>query len=423
MKGIFSSLKKNVMDISSEKELEKVMKELEALEKVASAIHKEANIEKVIYYILENIIENMGLDFNEGYFYGNPGKSSRYYYVNSFFAKTKLSGSDQELIGEILSEKTSIEKNEELQNLIKKDKISYNLEKFFEESDNLALKRIPYTTLLPIVFEGNSYGILFLGSANKIDDITISEKRIIELFRYNLSLYLHVKELKRKELDNLRFETIGHFAKAIIHEFKTPVSSIKGFVNLSKGKLDDKEKLSKYLDLIMENSNRILKLCTEIEGFSLLEEEEMGRNEHKVSNIIKDVLKDLERELKTAGIKNYLFIEDDFVISGSKEKLEVSIFHIIKNAIEGCDYEKRLNFISIKLFKNEDRNIIEVYDNGIGIEREELENVAEPFYTTKINGAGLGLAIVKDNLKKMNLKVDIESKKDKWTRVLIERRN
>ena len=102
---------------------------------------------------------------------------------------------------------------------------------------------------------------------------------------------------------------------------------------------------------------------------------------------------------------------------GDKEKIHQAVLNLLLNAI---DASKPGSQIDIELINNEDHlTVMTIHDYGIGIEPKALNNVFDPFYTTKTTGTGLGLPIVKSIIENHNGVIKIESEKDKGTSVIV----
>ena len=111
-------------------------------------------------------------------------------------------------------------------------------------------------------------------------------------------------------------------------------------------------------------------------------------------------------------------MESDVFILGDKEKIHQAVLNLLLNSLDASEPE---SIIDIELNNKKDEQIvITIHDYGTGIERDALEHVFDPFYTTKTTGTGLGLPIVKSIIENHNGVIKIESEKDEGTCVIIE---
>jgi signal transduction histidine kinase len=393
---------------------------LDSLETIASTIHKEKNTEKVVFFILLNLIEKLDLGYSEGYFLKYDKWNRNLKHLNSYFDLKNLKKDEVEFIStnlemEINFYGTPIEK------MLKSIEIQTNLSRLdFHENYGL-LNRFNNFTIIPINYENTYYGCFILDRQSKVPrEFSIQEMHILELFKYNFSLYIHTRELEDFEAEDIRLKTVGSFANSIIHELRTPISSIIGFASLAKKKLNDPKKIELYLDYILKESDKVIKLCEDIGDYS--SEDENVKNKSTtfyLSHLIREVIKKLNRQLKKSNIKTYMIIENDMEVTFNREKVITAFYHLFKNSIENCDYNKSERFITVTLSAN-NKNKISIKDNGIGIQKHRIEEVTIPFYSSKIYGTGLGLTIAKEVFTKLGFKFSIKSEYSKWTKIILK---
>ena len=393
---------------------------LDSLETIASTIHKEKNTEKVIFFILLNLIEKLDLGYSEGYFLKYDRWNRNLKHLNSYFDLKKLKKDEVEFISSNLEKEinfygTPIEK------ILKSSDIQTNIPKLdFCENYGL-LNKFNNFTVVPINYENTYYGCFILNQSSKNHrKLNVQEMHILKLFKYNFSFYIHTRELEDFETEDIRLKTVGSFANSIIHELRTPISSIVGFASLAKKKLNDPKKIKLYLDYILKESEKVIKLCEDIGDYTSEDENTTNKpSTFYLSHLIREVNQKLNLQLKKSNIKTYLIIENDIKVTFNKEKVITAFYHLLKNSIENCDYNKSERFISITLSKN-GKNQITIKDNGIGIQKHKIEEVTIPFYSSKIYGTGLGLTIAKEVFNKLNFKFSIKSEYSKWTKIILK---
>jgi len=393
---------------------------LNSLETIASTIHKEINTEKVVFFILSNLIEQLNLGYSEGYFFKYDRSSKKLKHLNSYFDMKKLKKDEVEFISTKLEKEINFYKTP-IEKLFKNIEIQTDIGKLdFNENYGL-LNRFKNFTIIPINYKGVYYGCFILDKQTKVDnESNTQELHILELFKNHFSLYIHSRELEDFEVEDIRLKTVGSFANSIIHELKTPISSIVGFASLAKKKLNDPKKIELYLDYILKESNKVIKLCEDI-GEYTSEDEHIQDNSTTfyLSDLIREVLQKLSLHLNKSTIKTYLIVENDIEITFNREKVITAFYHLFKNSIENCDYNKNNHFISITLSSNNKNKII-IEDNGIGIQKHKIQEVSTPFYSSKIYGTGLGLTISKEVFTKLGFEFSIKSEYSKWTKIILK---
>ena len=202
------------------------------------------------------------------------------------------------------------------------------------------------------------------------------------------------------------------FLSTVSHELRTPLTSIRGFADtllMSFDNISDEQKL-KFIQIIKEQSNRLIELVENILSVSTF------KNEKNVSAVMKSVnpiipLKSAISLLKSRYNNRNFTIHDnakDYTIFADENKLQQIFINLLENA---CKYSPDDNNtdISLNLYNNE--YVIRIKDNGIGIEEKNFKRIFEKFsridnpLTRKTEGSGIGLYITKSLIEQMEGKI------------------
>ncbi len=233
-----------------------------------------------------------------------------------------------------------------------------------------------------------------------------------------------VKELGETEL--LQKDFIDN----VSHEIKTPINSIQGFAKL----LDDvnlsQEERKEYVDIIVEESNRILDLSSNILKLSKLQHQDKITKKEQVdiAEQLRKAVVLLEPKWKEKQIEILVNLQQ-YYFEGDEELLLQVWTNLLDNAIKFSHPKGR---IVIATAKKEDHLMIQMQDNGIGMKPEELEKIYTRFYQVDQShsgeGSGLGLAIVKRIVELSKGTIQFTSKEGEGTTVtitlpLIEKQN
>lgn len=213
-----------------------------------------------------------------------------------------------------------------------------------------------------------------------------------------------------------RLETVrSDFVANVSHELKTPLTSIKGFVEtLLEGALEDKENNRNFLKIIHEHTERLNSLVDDLLSLSHLESKEIVLKKtnfnlkEQVENIILGFSSQLKK--KNIAIKNEL--PAGITLTADKERLGQVVTNLIDNAIK-FNREKGL----VRIFSEESggQTKITVEDSGIGIPEKDIPRIFERFYrvdkarSRELGGTGLGLSIVKHIVELHHGRVGVES--------------
>lgn len=212
------------------------------------------------------------------------------------------------------------------------------------------------------------------------------------------------------------------FINNVSHEMKTPISSIKGFAQLlDKAELTDEEK-KEYVGIIVEESDRLLNISTNILKLSKLQNKDKltGKKDVNISEQIKKVINVLEKKWSEKNIEISVNLPET-ILKGDEELLYQVWMNLIDNSIK---FTNEGGKIEIAIRKNNTNAEISIKDNGIGMTEEEKKKVFERFYQVDEShyseGSGLGLSIVKRIVNLSDGKIRIESEKGKGSNFIIE---
>ncbi len=200
-----------------------------------------------------------------------------------------------------------------------------------------------------------------------------------------------ISEQKRLEKNLLRSErlaAVGQAVAHVAHEIKNPLMIIGGFSHQIRKNLDDEKAIQK-LDMMYDEIARLENLVANLGDFT--KQYRLVKRSTDINSVLRDVLK-IMAEIYTP--EKYDFVEDLAAdheeISCDPDKLKQVFMNIIANGIQAMDEGGSITISTANL---PDAVEIRISDEGIGIDRENLLHIFEPFYTTRDRGSGLGLAI------------------------------
>ncbi|RXJ78951.1 ATP-binding protein [Arcobacter sp. F2176] len=244
------------------------------------------------------------------------------------------------------------------------------------------------------------------------------EEKTKELKNLNESLEVRIKDeiLKNKKKDEILFQhnkmiAMGEMINNIAHQWRQPLSAISSsassiLLKKEMNSLDD-ESLDFLCSHIVESSKFLSKT---IEDFRIFYKEDEKEEEFLLKDIINQNIKIVTNKLEDEHIEVVSNIDDKIKIFASKEQFQQAILNIINNAIEALvENKKEQRYIFITTFEN----TLSIKDNANGINKDIIEHIFEPYFTTKhkSQGRGIGLYMTKTILEKnMHLKLDIENK-------------
>ena len=200
------------------------------------------------------------------------------------------------------------------------------------------------------------------------------------------------------KLDSMRKEFVAN----VSHELKTPITTIKSYAETLLERNLDKNTSQKFLTVIDNECDRMGRLVKDLLQLSNLDYRKTNwqKSEISLGNTLKDIIGKLDLLFKEKNQEVVYNIQEDMEnIVVDKDGIEQVILNIISNAIKYTEINGK---IEIHAYQNEDKLIIKVKDNGIGIPDEDQNRIFERFYrvekgrSRELGGTGLGLAIAKE---------------------------
>jgi two-component system phosphate regulon sensor histidine kinase PhoR len=261
-----------------------------------------------------------------------------------------------------------------------------------------------------------------LSSANGVFVIN-NEERFLQLHGTSLTgskgqrrgavIVLHdITQIHRLE------EVRRDFVANVSHELKTPITSIKGFVEtLQEGSLEKPQEAKQFLEIIARHADRLNAIVDDLLSLSRLEEDKEKRRLFFENAYLRLVLVSAVELSKVKAEKKNITVEltcgESIAAKINSVLIEQAVFNLIDNAIKYSNDNGNVE-VSVKLQEKE--VLISVRDKGCGIESQHLSRIFERFYVVdksrsrKLGGTGLGLSIVKHISQVHGGYVTVESK-------------
>ncbi len=202
-------------------------------------------------------------------------------------------------------------------------------------------------------------------------------------------------------LDEQQKQFIGN----VTHEFKTPLTSIKAYLDLMEMYPGDKELIDTSILTIKNETNRLYEMVYKVLQLSALEKYDFEYQPQKieVKQQIQAILQSLRGKMSKFGITLETQLTEAYV-KADKDSFILILINLLDNAIK---YNKSNGKIYVRNYVDYHHVIIEIKDTGIGIPKESADRIFEPFYTVDKNrsrtsgGSSLGLSLVKKYMEKL----------------------
>ena len=216
------------------------------------------------------------------------------------------------------------------------------------------------------------------------------------------------------------------FLQNLAHEFKTPIFAIQGYVDtLLSGAMDEELVRKKFLENTAKNADRLVNLVSDLDEISKLEsgEQLLYKQNFVIQELIREIYDSLSIKTQENKIKSVIKkgCEAPIRVFGDKEKIKQVLTNLIENA---CKYGKSNGTIVASVYRTDDLHVlVEISDDGIGIEEDHLPRIFERFYRTDAarsrdkGGTGLGLAICKHIIEAHGQSIHVRSTPDVGTTI------
>ncbi len=262
-------------------------------------------------------------------------------------------------------------------------------------------KNIPIVILSGINDEKRSMQSVSLGAQDYLAKSFADTQLLIRTINHAIERHKLLCKLKNAEDEQTRLTIRHQFMAKATHELRTPLVSIKGYIEfIISGKLGSyPERQKTCLQAVSRNTNRLIALVNDILDIRLIESEKYHVNiksfdiEKTLDMCIKEVQPFLDEKNQNIETKSTL---ESPLIKADEVRITQTIINLLSNAIK---FSPENSKITICIHNLEDTIKFEVIDQGIGIKEEDLERVFDPFTDIKkpsyYSGSGLGLNVSK----------------------------
>lgn len=222
-------------------------------------------------------------------------------------------------------------------------------------------------------------------------------------------------ELERQLMVSEKLSAIGKISAGLAHEIRNPLTSIIGLLDLLKRNLKtDDHRQNEYFRIIFSELERIKNLVQQFVMMAKPEQKEIVKTSVGINELIEDILTLMENEWRSKNIKiHYQALYKDKVYI-DKDKIKQVFLNILQNSFEAVDFNGNISIV-IQQSKLENGIEVIISDDGIGMDKDMLEKLSTPFYSTKKYGLGLGLSMSYNLIELHKGRINAESEKGKGT--------
>ncbi|MDE7230936.1 MAG: response regulator [Oscillospiraceae bacterium] len=371
-----------------------------------------------------SIVEALSRDYTNVFAVNEKRASARIIKLEGYVTEGLKKGSTEEhsyapILDNYIRSRVHPEDQQELAQALSLDNIREKLTEgdeylgSYRILDNGEIHHFQYTYLKIENSEQGHEDFILAGFRN-IDEVIRNEQEQKNVLAEALAQAQYANSAKTKFLNNMS------------HDIRTPMNAIIGFTSLAVTHIDNKEQIRGYLSKIMTSGNHLLSLINDVLDMSRIESGKVKIEEKETSlpEIMHDLKTIVQADVKSKQLEFYIDTLDvtNETIICDKLRLNQVLLNILSNAMK---YTKPGGMVSVRVIQTAEASEgcaeyeFKVKDTGIGMSKEFLKHVFEPFEREQtstvsgIQGTGLGLAITKNIVDMMGGTITVESEEGK----------
>ncbi|AJG69484.1 TPA: sporulation sensor histidine kinase KinB [Bacillus anthracis] len=234
------------------------------------------------------------------------------------------------------------------------------------------------------------------------------------VFQVYLTEYLNENAILRTEMQKSeKLNIVSELAASVAHEVRNPLTVVRGFIQLLESTEDVKNK--DYMRLVLAELDRAEQI---ISDYLNLARPQIEKKEHIcLSAQLIEMTTLMSSFAAIQGVYLQVEISESLYTIGDKTKLKQAIMNVVKNGIEAIQGNK--GYLKVTAMQKDETIVIRVKDSGVGMTKEQLARLGQPYYSLKEKGTGLGLMVTFSILQAHNGTLEYKSESGKGTEAII----
>ena len=205
------------------------------------------------------------------------------------------------------------------------------------------------------------------------------------------------------------------FVANVSHDFRSPLTSIRGYLEAMLDGTIPPEMHEKYLQIVLNETDRLTKLTNSLLQLNNLNTKgiALSRSNFDINTVIHDTIATFEGICLKKGIRiDLILVGEEMYVNGDREKIQQVLYNLLDNAIK---FSNQDSVITIETTVKKNKLMVSVKDNGIGIPKDSLPLIFDRFYKSDLSrgkdkkGTGLGLSIVKEIIRSHDENINVIS--------------
>ncbi|PKM76191.1 MAG: PAS domain-containing sensor histidine kinase [Firmicutes bacterium HGW-Firmicutes-15] len=221
-----------------------------------------------------------------------------------------------------------------------------------------------------------------------------------------LSVLTDITEFRQMEVEMTRLDRlnlVGEMAASIGHEIRNPMTTVRGYLQILRENKDYVQEIDCF-DLMIEELDRANSIITEF--LSLAKNKMVDMKLGNLNAIISKIFPLIQAKAMSKGQYIKLELDELPYLLLDKKEIRQLILNLVDNGMESMSSP---GVVTVRTFMEKEKVVLEVQDQGHGIDLELLDKLGTPFFTTKEQGTGLGLAVCYRIATRHNTKIEIDT--------------
>ncbi|MDP8208675.1 MAG: ATP-binding protein [Candidatus Electryonea clarkiae] len=264
------------------------------------------------------------------------------------------------------------------------------------------------------IINGDSYPVRF--STTWITDERGDRSGVLEVFEDMRIIQDMQKRLQQKE----NLASLGEMAAQVAHELRNPLAGVQGFTQFLEEDLEEDHPASKTAKKIIQGVQEIDQIAGKLLEFTAPVKPEFSQID--IVNLLQDEVELTNAEISNSSKQIDLNLNvpvENVPVTCDMQLIKQAVLNLLKNSMNACEDTGKIEVGLIwNLLKNRVRIIVK--DNGMGIEAKDIDNIFNPFFTTRSRGTGLGLSMVKKIMDVHHGEVKVDTKPGEGCRFVLE---
>jgi PAS domain S-box-containing protein len=295
---------------------------------------------------------------------------------------------------------------------------------FLEEDMIYFLPNIIYLSLYKNGFEGEALLRQKNGTKIFVHLFTTTFKEEGEVFiSFSFQEIQRLKKLERERLEMERWASLGMMVEEIAHQVRNPIVAIGGYTQRLLKTFSTLTKGKSYLHQILKETKRLETLIQRVEEYVLIPRPVFQKE--KMEEVIETVLRTFSKEAAEEGVSINLetkVLKEDRELFIDKDLITKALIYILENSLEAVAQNsvgKKRRMIKVTLFEDGENIGVSISDRGEGVPQKNLDQIFEPFFSTRPERVGLGLTFAKRVVEEQGGGIEVVSRLKRGTTVTL----